>query len=99
VVLQHGHDVVEGIVIDTHARRLSRRLGLTEKRDPEAIERDLVDVVPETEWKGYTHLLIEHGRATCTARNPDCGDCVLADVCPSERGDSDVDLATGEEWG
>ena len=98
VVLQHGHDVVEGIVIDTHAQRLSRRLGLTERRDPEAIERDLVDVVPEDEWKVYTHLLIEHGRATCTAQNPDCADCVLADVCPSERGDSEVDLATGEAW-
>ncbi|MFB6168870.1 MAG: endonuclease III [Haloferacaceae archaeon] len=99
VVLQHGHDVVEGIVIDTHAQRLSRRLGLTEKRDPEAIERDLVDVVPEEEWQAYTHLLIAHGRATCTAQNPDCEDCVLADVCPSERGDAAVDLASGEPWG
>mgnify|MGYP002760711785 FL=1 len=98
VVLQHGHDVVEGIVIDTHAQRLSRRLGLTERRDPEAIERDLVDVVPDSEWKAYTHLLIEHGRAACTARNPNCADCVLADVCPSERGDSEVDLATDEAW-
>jgi len=98
VVLQHGHDVVEGIVVDTHAGRLSRRLGLTERTDPEAVERDLVDVVPEDRWKAYTHLLIAHGRATCTARNPDCGDCVLADVCPSERGDSRVDLATGEAW-
>ena len=98
VVLQHGHDVVEGIVVDTHAQRLSRRLGLTEKRDPAAIERDLVDVVPEEEWQEYTHLLIAHGRATCTARSPDCGGCVLADVCPSERGDAAVDLASGETW-
>ncbi|ESS07519.1 MAG: DNA lyase/endonuclease III [uncultured archaeon A07HB70] len=98
VVLQHGHDVVEGIAVDTHAGRLSRRLGLTEQTDPEAAERDLVDVVPEDRWRVYTHLLIAHGRATCTARNPDCGDCVLADVCPSERGDSSVDLATGEPW-
>jgi endonuclease-3 len=98
VVLQHGHDVVEGIVVDTHARRLSRRLGLTERRDPEAIERDLVDVVPEAEWQVYTHLLIAHGRATCTAQNPDCGACVLADICPSERGDAAVDLASGEPW-
>ena len=98
VVLQHGHDVVEGIVVDTHAGRLSRRLGLTDLTDPEAVERDLTDVVPEAEWKAYTHLLIEHGRATCTARNPDCGDCALADICPSERGDSDVDLASGEAW-
>jgi endonuclease-3 len=98
VVLQHGHDVVEGIVVDTHAGRLSRRLGLTELTDPEAVERDLVAVVPEDEWKSYTHLLIAHGRAVCTARRPDCGECSLADVCPSERGDSAVDLATGEAW-
>jgi endonuclease-3 len=98
VVLQHGHDVVEGIVVDTHAGRLSRRLGLTELTDPEAVERDLVGVVPEDRWRAYTHLLIAHGRATCTARSPDCGDCVLADVCPGERGDSPVDLATGEAW-
>lgn len=98
VVLQHAYDVVEGIVVDTHAGRISRRLGLTDLQDPEAVERDLVGVVPESEWKAYTHLLIEHGRATCTSQRPDCGDCVLADVCPSERGDSAVDRATGEPW-
>jgi endonuclease-3 len=98
VVLQHGHDVVEGIVVDTHAGRLSRRLGLTELTDPEAVERDLVEVVPEDEWRAYTHLLIAHGRAVCTSQTPDCGACLLADVCPSERGDSAVDLATGEDW-
>ncbi|MFB6308413.1 MAG: endonuclease III, partial [Haloarculaceae archaeon] len=98
VVLQHGHDVVEGIVVDTHVQRLTRRLGLTEEERPEAIETDLVDVVPEPEWQDFTHLLIDHGRAVCSARNPDCGECVLADICPSERGDSDVDLASGEPW-
>jgi len=98
VVLQHGHDVVEGIVVDTHVQRLARRLGLTEKTARDAIERDLVDVVAEDDWVDFTHLLIDHGRAVCTARNPDCEACVLADVCPSERGDSDVDLATGEAW-
>ncbi|WP_135820137.1 endonuclease III [Halostella litorea] len=98
VVLQHGHDVVEGIVVDTHVQRISRRLGLTEKERPEAIEEDLLDVVPERSWQEFTHLLIDHGRATCTARNPDCADCVLADLCPSEKGDGDVDLASGEPW-
>jgi endonuclease-3 len=98
VVLQHGHEVVEGIVVDTHVRRISRRLGLTEEGTPEAIERDLMDVVPEEDWKEFTHLLISHGRDTCTARNPDCAACVLADVCPSEKSDSDVDLASGEAW-
>jgi endonuclease-3 len=98
VVLQHGHDVVEGIVVDTHVQRLSRRLGITEEERPEAIEEDLFDVVPEDHWQQYTHLLISHGRATCTARNPDCGDCVLEDLCPSSKLDHDVDLASGEAW-
>jgi endonuclease-3 len=98
VVLQHGHDVVEGIVVDTHVQRLSRRLGLTDEERPERIESDLVEVVPESEWQQFTHLLIDHGRAVCGARSADCDACVLADICPSERGDSDVDLASGEAW-
>jgi len=98
VVLQHGHEVVAGIVVDTHVQRLSRRLGLTELEAPERIEQDLLDVVPEDEWQEFTHLLISHGRETCTARNPDCEDCALADICPSEKGDSAVDLASGEAW-
>lgn len=98
VVLQHAHDVVEGIVVDTHVQRLTRRLGLTEEERPEAIEQDLLDVIPEDHWQQVTHLFIDHGRAVCTARNPDCGDCVLADICPSEKGDSEVDLASGEAW-
>jgi endonuclease-3 len=98
VVLQHGHDIVEGIVVDTHVQRLTRRLGITDEERPPAIEEDLLPVVPEAEWQAFTHLLISHGRATCTARNPDCADCVLADLCPSAKGDSDVDLASGDAW-
>jgi endonuclease-3 len=98
VVLQHGHEVVEGIVVDTHVQRISRRLGLTDEERPPAIEQDLMGIVPEADWKEVTHLLISHGRDTCTARNPECGDCVLADICPSERGDGEVDLASGEAW-
>jgi endonuclease-3 len=98
VVLQHGHDVVEGIVVDTHVKRLSRRLGLTEETSPERIETDLMDIVPSERWQEYTHLLISHGRATCTARNPDCADCVLEDACPSSKLGSEVDLASGEPW-
>ena len=98
VVLQHGHDVVEGIVVDTHVQRLTRRLGITEAERPEAIEDDLMPLVPEEEWQDFTHLLISHGRAVCSARNPDCDECGLADICPSEKGDSDVDLASGEAW-
>lgn len=98
VVLQHGYDVVEGIVVDTHVQRLSRRLALTEEEYPERIEEDLIEIVPDGYWQQFTHLCIDHGRAICTARSPDCGDCVLADICPSERGDGEVDLASGEPW-
>ncbi|MEF8857089.1 MAG: endonuclease III [Haloplanus sp.] len=98
VVLQHGHDVVEGIVVDTHVQRLSRRLGLTSEETPERIEDDLMDVVPEDDWQQLTHLLINHGRAVCDARSPDCGECVLEDICPSSKLDSEVDLASGEAW-
>ena len=98
VVLQHGHDVVEGIVVDTHVQRLSRRLGITEDERPTDIEQDLMGIVPEDDWQQFTHLCISHGRATCTARNPDCSDCVLEDICPSSKLDRDVDLASGEAW-
>ncbi|MFK8212407.1 endonuclease III [Haloferax volcanii] len=98
VVLQHGHDIVEGIVVDTHVQRLSRRLGLTEEEYPERIEEDLMPVVPERDWQQFTHLFISHGRAVCDARNPDCDACVLEDVCPSSKLDHDVDLASGEAW-
>ena len=98
VVLQHGHDVVEGIVVDTHVKRLSRRLGLTTETTPANIEADLMDVVPEGDWQQLTHLLISHGRAVCDARNPDCDACVLEDICPSSKLDAEVDLASGEAW-
>ena len=98
VVLQHGHEIVEGVVVDTHVQRLSRRLGVTEEQRPEAIEQELMELVPEDDWQWYTHLLISHGRETCTAINPDCADCVLEDICPSSKVDNDVDLASNEEW-
>ena len=98
VVLQHGHDIVEGIVVDTHVQRLSRRLGLTEAERPESIEPELQEVVPRDKWQEFTHLLIDHGRAVCGARSADCDACELADICPSEKGGSDVDLASGEPW-
>ena len=98
VILQHGYDLVEGIVVDTHVQRLSRRLGITEEERPEAIEEDLLPIVPDEEWKWYTHLLISHGREVCTARTPDCDACLLSELCPSEQGDSEVDLASGEPW-
>ncbi|MFB6218630.1 MAG: endonuclease III [Halobacteriaceae archaeon] len=98
VVLQHGHDTVEGVVVDTHVMRLARRLGLVEAEARDAIESELMELLPESEWQAFTHLLISHGRAVCTARNPDCEACVLEGVCPSSRLDSDVDLASGERW-
>jgi endonuclease-3 len=75
----------QGIVVDTHVRRLSQRLGLTKQEDPVKIERDLVRLVPRADWARFPHLLIWHGRRVCDARRPRCEDCVLVDLCPSSR--------------
>jgi endonuclease III len=75
----------QGIVVDTHVRRLSQRLGLTRKENPVQIERDLVRVVPRPDWHRFPHLLIWHGRRVCDARRPRCEDCVLEDLCPASR--------------
>jgi endonuclease III len=85
VVLGNAFGVDEGIVVDTHVRRVSGRLGLTENKDPVKIEQDLMKVVPEEDWTVFSHLLILHGRRTCKARKPDCPNCVLNDICPSAR--------------
>jgi endonuclease-3 len=83
VVLGNAFGVDEGVVVDTHVRRLSNRLGLSHERDPEKIERDLLKLVPEDERTLFSHLLIFHGRRVCKARKPDCPNCILDDVCPS----------------
>jgi endonuclease-3 len=75
----------QGIVVDTHVRRLSQRLGFTKEDDPVKIERDLMRLVPREEWGIFPHLLIWHGRRVCLARAPRCEDCVLNDLCPSSR--------------
>ncbi|HKU59118.1 MAG TPA: endonuclease III [Gaiellaceae bacterium] len=76
----------QGIVVDTHVRRISQRLGLTKQEDPVKIERDLVKLVPREDWARFPHLLIWHGRRICDARRPRCEDCPLAlDLCPSTR--------------
>ena len=75
----------QGIVVDTHVRRLSQRLGLTREEDPVKIERDLQRLVPRADWGIFPHLLIWHGRRVCPARAPRCPDCVLIDLCPSAR--------------
>ena len=81
----------QGIVVDTHVRRLSQRLGLTRAEAPERIERDLQRIVPRADWGRFPHLLIWHGRRVCDARAPRCPACVLADLCPSARAPGDTD--------
>ena len=83
VAAELGH--AQGIVVDTHVRRLSQRLGLTRNDDPVKIELDLQRVVPRADWARFPHLLIWHGRRICDARRPLCEECVLVDLCPSAR--------------
>ncbi len=83
VVLAHAYDIHAGVTVDTHVKRLSNRLGLTEHTDPIRIERDLIRLLPQDEWENWSIRLIYHGRAICQARKPLCEACVLADLCPS----------------
>ncbi len=82
IVLQNAYGVIEGIAVDTHVRRLSQRLGLSEKNDPNKIELDLMQLVPKEKWMSITDLLIWHGRRVCTAKKPNCAGCVLNKICP-----------------
>jgi endonuclease III len=88
VVAERGE--AQGIVVDTHVRRLSQRLGLTRQDDPVKIERDLMRLVPRQYWNVFPHLLISHGRRVCDARRPRCEVCVVNDLCPASR----VDVGT-----
>ena len=83
VVLGNAFSTDEGIVVDTHVRRLSNRLGLSPERDPEKVEQDLMQNVPKADWTIFSHLLILHGRRICKSRKPDCPGCLLNDICPS----------------
>jgi endonuclease-3 len=83
VVLGNAFGKNEGVVVDTHVQRLSRRLGLTEETDPEKIERDLIPLIPREDWTLWSHLLIDHGRKVCKARKPECPVCLVAGLCPS----------------
>ncbi len=83
VVLGNAFGKNEGVVVDTHVGRLSRRLGLSLHDDPEKVERDLMALLPQESWTLWSHLLIDHGRKICLARKPRCAECVLADLCPS----------------
>jgi endonuclease-3 len=82
VVLGNAFGIDEGVVVDTHVRRITQRLGLTRHTDPVRIERDLMAIVPRRHWTLLPHLLIHHGRATCQARAPRCEGCPVSDLCP-----------------
>ncbi|MFN8464796.1 MAG: endonuclease III [Caldilineaceae bacterium] len=82
VVLGNCYAIADGIVVDTHVKRLSERLGLTTQTDPEKIERDLMAITPQSDWIDLSHLLIFHGRRVCDARKPRCGDCPISYLCP-----------------
>lgn len=85
IVLGNSFGKVEGVAVDTHVKRLSKRLGLTSNEDPDKIERDLMELAPKSKWFKLTYLLIEHGRKVCKAPVPRCEDCVVNDICPSSR--------------
>jgi endonuclease-3 len=83
VILGAGFGLAEGIVVDTHVARLSRLLAFTDQRNPFKIEMDLMKIIPKRDWIGYAYLMIDHGRAVCRARRPDCANCFLSKLCPS----------------
>ena len=85
VVLGNAFNLAEGIVVDTHVGRLSRRMGLTRQHDPVKVEHALTKIVPKTDWTLFSHLLIWHGRRRCSARKPDCARCEIRSLCP-QRG-------------
>jgi endonuclease-3 len=84
LVLAIAFGINAGVTVDTHVKRLSRRLGLSRQTDPRRIEPDLMRLVPQSEWENLSIRLISHGRAVCTARRPACGACQIADLCPSQ---------------
>ncbi|HEY0377408.1 MAG TPA: endonuclease III [Pyrinomonadaceae bacterium] len=83
VVLGNAFNVTSGVVVDTHVARLSERLGLSAEKQPEKIERDLMELIPRRDWILFAHLLIAHGRRVCKARTPLCAECVVERLCPS----------------
>lgn len=83
VVLGNAYGIASGVVVDTHVARLAQRLGLAAHEQPEKIERDLLELVPQKDWIIFSHLLIAHGRKVCKARVPLCGECMIEPLCPS----------------
>ncbi len=84
VVLGNAFNLAEGIVVDTHVGRLSRRMGLTRQTDPVKVEKALVKIMPKEDWTLFSHLLIWHGRRRCSARKPDCAQCEISALCPKK---------------
>jgi len=82
VVLATCFDIPSGIIVDTHVQRVSQRMGLTQQRDPERIEADLMDLVPEDQWTWFGPAMVLFGRYLCTAKKPECGRCPVASSCP-----------------
>ncbi|NOY88921.1 MAG: endonuclease III [FCB group bacterium] len=82
VILGAGYNLAEGIVVDTHVGRISRRLGLTPAKNPIKVEKDLIEIIPKKDWINYAYLMIDHGRTICKARKPDCQHCFLKGLCP-----------------
>jgi endonuclease-3 len=85
IVLSSGFHRSEGIAVDTHVKRLSQRLGLSKEKNPDKIEKDLMNLIPKEEWIDFNYMLVNHGRNTCQARKPDCPSCVLNSLCPSAK--------------
>lgn len=83
VVLHNAYGIIEGVVVDTHVGRLSRRLGLTKNTNAEKVEKDLMAILPRKDWADFSYMLIDHGRAICKSAKPNCKDCFLSKICPS----------------
>ena len=83
VVLAHAYGIHAGVTVDTHVKRLTQRLGLTQHPDPIRIEQDLMKLLPQPDWENWSIRIVYHGRAVCNARSPDCGNCALSDLCPT----------------
>jgi endonuclease-3 len=83
IVLGNSFEVVEGIAVDTHVRRLANRIGFSDETDPDKIERDLMRLIPHDRWFGFTYALIDHGREICRSRAPGCTECPIEPLCPS----------------
>jgi endonuclease-3 len=82
IVLSSGYNIAEGIAVDTHVKRLSGRLGLSEEKDPDKIEQNLLAIVPKKDWLDFNYMLVNHGRQICQSRKPRCPDCPLNHLCP-----------------